>query len=113
MHPPEKEASQDEASAADSVIALEDGMRQWAFWIVALTFAWLSASMILLKELRWYQGSILFYGYPVACLGASIATLKSARPARLVFARLNFLAALAWGALILWIISEFKRHPWK
>ncbi len=113
MHLPEKEAPQDDASAADSVITLEGGLRSWAFWMVALTSVWMFVLMILLKKLRWYQGSILFNSYPVACLGASIAVLKSARPTKLFFAALNFLSALAWGAFILWIVSEFKRHPWK
>lgn len=113
MRSPGKEVPQDASAAADSVIALETGLRRCVFWTVALTFVWIAVAAALLNKLGWYHGAGFFYAYPISCLCASLVILTSARPMRLLFAALNFLAALAWGAFFWWLAIQFKEHPWK
>lgn len=103
----------DPSSAADPVIELARCVRGWAYWLVAFTFAWGFSLMMGVKLLRWYQGPLLVYVYPVACLIASVLLLVSKGKARIAFAIVNFTSAVAWTIFYVWVIVEFSRHFWK
>ena len=103
----------DPSLAADAVIELDSCIRGWIYWLVASTFAWGFLVMISLKMLHWYQGSLLAYAYPLACVGASVLTLVSRGKARLFFAVVNFTSAVAWSAFYAWVVIQFTRHFWR
>jgi hypothetical protein len=105
--------SPDNESPADSLIALDSGLRAWAFWIVALTFVWGLLTTIGVKKLGWYQGSALLYAYPSACLIAAAALIRSSSPGRWLFAGLNFACGVGWVAFVIWITHEFAKHFWR